>query len=352
MMNKFIKKTIIYLALFLVIGEIITIFVPYHWGNPWYSTKIQYLEQATTKEFDTFIFGSSRVYRQIDPTIVDSVYNLDDNDNISSFNLGAQATFCPQTYFLYENFLASKISKHAKYCIIELMAIDMIGGQAMHQERTTYWQNLSEVAFVTKSMMRNSRLTRLKKIYGTGKYYISYIENIFHMGHFGQELITNNYYNQEFLGSEGNGYYPLELNLRKTKDKIVHQDLLERNMNFRNNPRSLDMRKEQAINLYTQIGLEYDKVNLERIQSLIAESTARGIKLLFILSPRNASQEIVNLSEQIPARNKIDFLNPEFHEDLYAYENSFDVAHLNTKGSIEYSIQLGLELKKKLSAWE
>ena len=56
------------------------------------------------------LFGTSRVFEQINPFIFDSVCNSASSENISSFNLGAQATFSPQN-FLYENFLNYKLVK-------------------------------------------------------------------------------------------------------------------------------------------------------------------------------------------------------------------------------------------------
>ena len=61
--------------------------------------------------------------RQIDPYIFDSTIRDQIKQDVSSFNLGSPATFCPQNYYLYEKFLESEISEKAKYCLVELMPV-------------------------------------------------------------------------------------------------------------------------------------------------------------------------------------------------------------------------------------
>jgi len=63
-MKKLVIKIALFLIVFVLIRISILLFVPYHWGNPWYSSKIQYLEKTQLKP-NTIFFGSSRIYRQI-----------------------------------------------------------------------------------------------------------------------------------------------------------------------------------------------------------------------------------------------------------------------------------------------
>ena len=142
--KPFIKKLFVFYFLYLILSSFISVLTPYHQGNPWYSTKIQFLEKNNQIVHNTFFFGSSRIYRQIDPHLFDSTLNLSLQESVSSYNVGAPATFNPQTYYLYENFLKSKLSNGVKYCFIELMNVDLGSRKLMHQEKGTQEGKVSQ----------------------------------------------------------------------------------------------------------------------------------------------------------------------------------------------------------------
>ncbi|MCP3933638.1 MAG: hypothetical protein GY705_31610, partial [Bacteroidetes bacterium] len=114
-MKYFLKNILLYFLIYLGLSFIISICVPYHWGNPLYSVKISYLEKENDRPFNTYFFGSSRVFRQFDPTLFDSLAHAFTNEEIRSYNMGAPGTIVPQTYYLYERFLNSELSNGVKY---------------------------------------------------------------------------------------------------------------------------------------------------------------------------------------------------------------------------------------------
>lgn len=346
-MKSFIIKLSIFGILYLISSIIISTFTPYHWGNPWYSTKIQFLEKNNQLRYDTFFFGSSRVYRQINPELFDSTFNSISQEKIKSFNLGAPATFNPQSYYLYEKFLDSRLSNNVKYCFIELMEVDLLNDYFMHQERTTYWQNLSDILFVEKSIYYNKQIDFNQKTTATSNYLISYFENIFHLGHFGKQILTRNYYDDKYLGSFKNGFFPLEYDFQTTTNKVTRKSLLERKKNLIQKPELIANRKSQISKSYANISATYDNINLNKIKELINKSKEKNINLIFILSPRNGSQKLLNLSRKIPKMNLIDLSNPQKYSIFYELENSFDVGHLNTQGATTYSEFLAVEFEKK-----
>jgi len=347
-MKPFFIKILTFFLLYLLVSVVISAFTPYHWGNPWYSTKIQFLEQDSDTEHNTFFLGSSRIYRQIDPNIFDHTFNSLSQEKISSFNLGAPATFTPQSYYLYENFLKSDLAKNVKYCFLELMEVDLLTDYFLHQERTTYWQNFSDILFVEKSILNNNGLKIEQKIKSTINYTISYFENIFHLGHFGQHLLKRKYYDEKYLGPYNNGFYPLQFEYNTTTDPIVKEDLLDRKNTIINNPKLIDNRRTHILSFYKNISNIYDSVHLRRIEELINKSKEKGILLIFILSPRNVGQELINLSRQISKTNLIDMANPQIYNELYEYDNSFDIGHLNEKGSTKYSQLIAIEFEKRI----
>lgn len=346
-MNSFIRQLLFFTLLYLVISVGISFFTPYHWGNPWFSSKIQFLEKKKEIKYNTFFLGSSRIYRQINPILFDSTFNSISLDKTNSFNLGAPATFNPQTYYLFESFLNSNLSQNTKYCFIELMEVDLLDDYFMHQERTTYWQNPSDLFFVFKSIYMNKNLDIKKKLKSASNYCVSYLEKVFRLGHFGKQIVESNYYDSKYVGIHRDGFFSLELDFETTNNKKVKKHLFDRKKTIIKKPRIIEKRKKRIAKLYKNISNDYDGVNLNKVLELIQKSNQKGILLIFIISPRNVSKQLLSLSRQIPENNLIDMANPRTYPELYEYKNSFDVGHLNSTGANLYSKMLAREFEKK-----
>ena len=347
-MKSFFTKFLLISLIYIAISMLISYAIPYHWGNPWFSTKIQFLEKDSQIEYNTFFFGSSRIYRHIDPKVFDSTFNSISEEKLYSFNLGAPSTFNPQCYYLYEKFLSSPLSSTAKYCFIELMEVDLLIDYYMHEERTSYWQNYSDILFVGKSVYANNQLGLKRKLKSGINYLTSFLENLLHLGHFGKQIVSENYYKDKYLGPLKNGFFSLDYESKTTKDPFMVEYFRERKKPILKKPELIDYRKAKILNSYNNISDTCDRVNLNRISELIQISRQKGIELIFILSPRYGNQKLLNLSRQLPEMNIIDVSNPQNYDLLYKYENSFDVGHLNSKGAGEYSKILAVELEKIL----
>ena len=313
--------------------------LPYYWGNPWYRSKAEFLESQISEQLpNTFFFGSSTVYRQIDPSIFNTVVNGLGKEKISSFNLGAPATICPQPYYLYRHFLESNSSKNAKYVFIELANVTLINSTLMHQERTTYWQNYSDYGFVLHAALSNSSLSMVRKIGFFYRYSISLIENQFNIGFFGHLIVKQPDENTEdFLGPNQDGYYPLEAELLVTKNPEILRDLVMRQKSLVSDTMSLVVESEESVQDLTYNNKSLDEIHLKKILQLIEKSNERNIHLIFFVSPRLSSPELIALYDAVPKFNKLEFSNARLYPELYHWNNTYDIAHLNTKGSGLYS---------------
>src|SRR5690554_1581865 len=197
-MKQFVLRTLLFTALFIIIKQTINAFAPYYWGNPWYAPKIKYLETKNDSLPNVFFFGSSRVYRQIDPSVFDNtIYNLT-NYKTKSFNLGAPATFSPQSYFLYSNFLDSKLSQNTKLAFLELTSVDLISNDLLHQERTRYWLNVSDLSFAVNSILLHPDHSTKSKFEGIQNYLTSYIDKLISIDYSGKKLLGKNSYDYSF----------------------------------------------------------------------------------------------------------------------------------------------------------
>lgn len=348
-MRKFLIRSILFVLFIFLIGRVISLFVPYHWGNPWYSSKIQYLEQINKEKLpNVFFFGSSRIYRNINPYFFDIEFEKNSVEKISSFNLGAPATFCPQSYYLYEQFLDSELSSNADIVFLELLEISSIGTALMHQERTTYWQNYRDLLFVLKSVFRSKERGILGKVRITVKYSISYFENIFNIGQFKSPLLDKNFYDPRYVGKEKNGFFPLDADLRSTTDSTVKENLLERKNSLKEEEPELKNRALKSIEFFKSDKKSLNKVHFERIEKLIKKAKKNNIQLIFIITPNIVSPSIVKLFNAIPAGNKIQLADANDFPEFYQTENLFDVGHLNEKGAELFSKTLARESLKQL----
>ncbi len=343
-MGKFIRKIVIYVSVLFMLIQLLYAFIPYHWGNPYFSAKISHLEDSVNKGYNLYFFGSSRVNRQIDPFVFDSVIHEESKINIKSFNLGSPATFCPQAYYLYEQFLNSDIGKNANYCLIELMPVNAISDFFFHQEQTNYWLNLGELKFIIEANFNNDKISNKAKKKNIRRYLTSYLENKFHIGHSGKQIITKNYYDKRFVGQRYDGYYPMDLELRTVKDELIVKHLTQISEEIKKDSSILNNRLNHAIEHYNNIADDFDSVHFNRISKMIENANELDIHTVFFISPRSSSQELINLFNAIPNKNKIDMANPFLYKDYYLLKYAFDRGHLNENGAQLYSVDIAKEL--------
>lgn len=339
-MRRFILKISLFVVIILVLCNAIKIFVPYHWGNAYYSVKIRHLEKQKIFPHAVF-FGSSRIYRQVDIAVFDSTYSALSGERIRSFNLGAPATFCPQSYFLFEHFLRSDAAKEVKYAFLEITDIDIIGSEVMHEARTNYWHNVRDYYFVLNSVLNNQSLGLAKKCEYFRHYTVSYLENTFNIGHFGEMMVNDHYYDPIYLGESGNGYMSLEEELRTSTNKNVRKNLIQRVKSLKQ--KGLDQRAAEAKKYLQKPLVAYDHIHLNRIQQLQAMARAKGVKLIFILCPRSVNAYSGSLYQALPHSQKIQLASPQLFPELYEKHLSYDIGHLNEKGSKIFSALLARE---------
>ena len=336
-MKKFLFKLIAFACTLFACIQLIFAVIPFHWGNQYFSTKFSYLEASQSTNYNLFFFGSSRVNRQIAPFIFDSIIESQSSLEIKSFNFGSPGTFCPQTYYLYEKFLESELSTNAKYCLVELMPVTLISNSFFHQEQTNYWLNIDELKFVITSFNENKRFNKLEKEKHIKRYIISYMESFFHVGHIGKQLLTENFYDKRFLGERLDGYYPMGLELRTIKDAEIVKHFNKISLEIQKDSSILNDRLNLAIENYNNITSELDFVHFNRISKMIASANKLGVHTVFFISPRNSSQELINLFNAIPKENRIDMADPYIHKDFYLLKYAFDSGHLNERGAELYS---------------
>ncbi|MDO6597687.1 hypothetical protein Q4512_12235 [Oceanihabitans sp. 2_MG-2023] len=341
-MNLFIKKTLTFCLFLLVLISLRFWILPYYYGNDIYASKIAYFEKTKTP-FNTVLFGSSRLYRQLNPRIIDSITT---DYNIKTFNFASPATFYPESTYLYENFIEENDSKKIKYAIIELQHLELFKNNAK-TIKGNYWNTTSNMSHCI-SLINDSHYSKKKKNRLKKTILLSFIYRVLDFTSIKDFFKTKNTFNN----NNNNGYYSLQ---QEVADKTSNlESILEYYKKFNldiSNYKKLVQTAKLRDNLDVS-KLTVNNSHLKHLIQIIKLSKEKGIDVIYVLPPKlnleyyKALLPIVNL---LPKNNIIDLSSYKDHTNLYGKDASFDFYHLNNKGSRLFSIVVGEKLLANLN---
>ena len=329
-MKQFITNILIFCMLFFIINLLPNIFLDPYYGNDLYSMKYQYFINHK-KNFNTIIFGSSRLYRHINPAVLDDLLS---DYHTSTFNLAAPAIFNPEIYFLFEKLIETIKSNSLKYAIVELQPLLDIERKNLNTIRNFYWLNLDYLNFAVRYAF-DSDYSILRKCELSGKYLLSYFCKIVNYiyGYKRLALEKLNTKQSLLMGINNDGFYSLD---DQMEDIGGNNGYRQRLMRFINDTSVLYERLNIANKAFTnrQNNRFVNDVHLEKLLDLIEKSKRKGIHLILIIPPRlNDYNELLAIRDKIPEQHFIELANPEKFPGLYRVNFSFDHGHLNKRGA-------------------
>jgi len=321
-MKRFFFKLILFIFFLACTSYLVNIFIYEDYsGNRLYIKKRDYFLEHKVK-YNTIYMGSSRIYRQINPAVIDSALS---SYNITSFNLAAPATFNPESYFLFKE-LISNHRLDIKYAFLELHQLSVIAPRNITTAKNYYIADSDYLDF-SYDYIQASEQSYLKKIYHYVTYSSSYLLKQFMIPAWKEISSDENSYPTEF-----NGYVSFSEEIEKTKDR----NLIHRRKGFLRDTSALNKRTRSAKTWFKKETREKSEVNsahLKMLNQLINLSKEKGIELYFIIPPRHEDyKELAGLIEQLPKRI-IEFADYTKYPELYTSNTSFDVGHLNADGS-------------------
>lgn len=337
-MKKLLLNSALFFVFLVLVLNIVGLFLPKYYGNGYYSEKYHHFLE--TKGYNTIIFGSSRMYRQLDPSILDQEFVEQD---IRAFNLGAPATHNPEFYYLYEQLLETKTHAGVEFVFIELEPLNKIAIKNLITSRNNYWLNLEQIgyanAYVNSSNYGGTVALRLKLSYSFSLFWkILGFQNP-------KQLIKEGRGDQD-LGNVKNGFKPLDHELRKKDNKnwvLRQNEFLMDTMVIQRRIQKIERELENG-----EMARHLNKFHLKKINKLIKKSNKNGIHLIFVVPPKLPDyKEIYALLEYIPSQHFIDISSPRKYPLLYESQYTFDVGHLNQKGAKLFSNYVAKELKRK-----
>lgn len=343
-MKKFVKNIFFFVIPFmflLLIKKITFAYIlresktAYALGESLFTSKLHYY-QNNQKSFNTVFFGSSRIYRHVNPIIFDSVLV---EKKICSFNFGTPSTVNPEVYFLYENFIKRIKNTQVKYAIIELSHFNNSIKNA-NTTKGSYWLTISNFTYCLEYIVYSSDST-IQKIRKTLACLEGILYNLFDFNILKETTLTKN------IGI--NGFYPVEKELSDANSEV----LKKRREAFQLS--TIQLQEIVAGLKNSDVYLNAVKVNqihYKRLKNLILKSKEKGIHLFYILPPRLKQRDYIELLpilKTLPQSNVIYLFEYEKHKSLYSVENSFDYGHLNTKGSNIFTKFLAKKISEKLN---
>ncbi|GAB5526234.1 MAG: hypothetical protein Roseis2KO_41060 [Roseivirga sp.] len=302
------------LAIICLIQLVIQVTLPYYHGNKLYWEKISFFEEQG--EYNAVCFGSSRMYRQVDPERLNHTMR-----DIKLFNFGVTGAFNPESYFLFENFIDDLDSGQIKLAILELQDLDTLVETEIKTVRSSYWNKdlLYAINYINDDGFHSMKRSKALRQYIIG--YVYGLTNFSKISAF-----------EHFLGvqkSRGkDGFYSLDNQMADSHSP----GLARRSLALRD---SLIVNARKAVAAFPQDNADVMKANkthLKKLCHLIDKSEKKGIELYFVIAPKLTSYQALRAIEKsIP--NRVINLGSYFeYPEFYSIENSFDIKHLNGQG--------------------
>lgn len=337
--KKFLTRAVFLFLLFIAINQIQFLFTSPYYGNELYRRKFEHFE-ASELTYNTVFFGSSRTFRQINPALFDSLLH---DYEIKSFNCGAPAVSNPEQYYLYETFLKDP-PPGIRYAFMELKPINYISRVNLWTPRNYYWHTPDWVVYVYRYLSQ-SMLPFKNKIGYSLDYSFSLFLKYTHLGflNMSHEKPAKQ---EEILGYKGNGFLPLEDQIQLTPDDTAFE---ARREEFKRDTVILAQRIRQSVEDFgSTISNEWlNRVHLTKLEQLIAQSTAKGIHLIFIIPPMLPEyRETLALQQALPSQHVIELADYRKYPEFYSRENLFDHGHLNAAGAALFTTKLATDFSE------
>lgn len=341
-MKKFFTRLALFCSLLLVVSCLLSLVVypriaitNYTWGSYKLDQKRKLLIDNPQK-FNTYFIGSSRVWKQINPSLFDSLVR--DKLPTQSFNLGENWFFAPETHFFLRNLLQEE-NLNPKYIFIELSKIKTIDFMNIHTNRMHYWCNFMDNSFAVNAIM-SSNFSAPERIYNSTTYSLAYFDKLINLGYLTEGLNSRaGYYSisADTLARIGNGFSCTDL--LSQKDSAEAFEFLKDTLEVKKLAEASAKQFEKFQHTPSLLN-NYNKTYSKRIHELIKVAKAKGVQLIFCMSPRvdkNQYNELIPLYYSLPEKNRMEFSDSRKYPELYVAKNSYNTTHLNCKGANDYT---------------
>lgn len=336
-MKKFAKNIILFLIIPIIVMLLLNFFISPYYGNEYYNTKYDFFNKNKEK-YNTVVFGSSRLYRHINSSLLDSLMS---KYNFSTFNLAAPSTHNPEVYYLYEKFISNIESNTISYAFIELQPLNSIAEKNINTARNYYWFNLKYLIYSYRYIFNSAYLNNRR--YMIKAYSKSFVNKLLDFNKYKYAFMPVNS-DTTIIGRRG--FYSLN---QQMNDIGGENALNKRLSDFMKDTTVLQERIEASIIERNNLKKHLNKIHLDKLNEIINLSREKGIHIFFVIPPKLGNyKELYAIKENLPNENIIDISSAVDYPNLYKTKYTFDIGHLNEKGANLFTEYLANEIKKCL----
>lgn len=338
-MKKFLLNTGLFLLLYFAGVFVVKTIFPkrYAWGNDAILSKNVFFDSLSNHEkINTVFFGSSRVYRQFDPTLFDSIVNQNSSEKIKSFNFGYAAVYPQEAMMLCRQFVEAH--PQVKNVFLETNVYPDFSAN-IFSTRGGYWLNWQELVTAQSIIVESRKTEKAENLFYL---WAGGIQNFVSIREYGYTAKINRVY----MGGKYNGYFSLEDELKKYPGK---NDVHERDSIFRLDTSVVKFRSERVAKVFANQAPELtgNQTYAAKLNELIQYCNTKGIQLFVVFTPREADSDSYQIFNTLDERNRINLCDSRIFPELYLGKNSFDDGHLNNAGSALFTSLLADQFLEK-----
>ena len=319
--------------------------LPPLWGSPGLDLKFRHVVSGPVR-YDRVFIGSSHLFRQIDPALLDSVLN----DGGRSFNMALNASFSPETDLLLEELLRSE-GPVPEVIVMELMPFMMLQEQNFAHYRYTYHIRPATAALLARHAWGLSGMHRTDRARNVMYALRAGVTASFLPGltdrYFGAGSMVDTTF---VMGPAHNGYVPADWQVAMGAGgkelRAQREDLLA-------DTTQLARRRAGIMRAYrSETYASFSPLHAEMLKKLIRLGETRGSHVIFLLPPLwvDYGEDPVALYRALPAGHAIDLCDPQRFPEFYVLENAFDKGHLNSRGARIFTRRLAENLAELMAA--
>ena len=341
-MSKFLRKLLVFALPVMALAIIKKAMTPYHFGDTLHAQKLAHF-QSNQALYNTVFFGSSRVYRHINPAVFDAALS---EQEVRSFNFATPSTMNPESYYLYEEFLKELKPGQIRYVVLEAHVLIKLSQNAT-TTKGSYWNTFKNLNYSLRYLHASSFSTS-EKWHATGNYLQSFFYGLVDFGILNPQRRAR--HAEQQIQYHQAGYLALEDELQQLGSESIR---IQRRAKFQSDTSRLATRIRAAKKqeLYKQLRGQYNAVHFDRLQHLQQLSEAKGIQLFFLLPPRLKQadyEELVPLLRGFPPEQVLSLYEYPENAAFYSTAYSFDIGHFNKEGADLFTRKLAELMIDKL----
>jgi hypothetical protein len=326
---RFWVRILVFCAVYLAIRVLIEGFVDYYSGNPHFEEQVSYLDRNNMRPA-VYFMGTSRVQRQIDPRIFDSILMVGGGYDGFSYNLGVHSSTMLETIHLARNLLRSPLADSCRALLIELeISTNINQGVNKDKERGYYWIGPSSFLIHLQGILSQSDLDaggKLKHILGLARA-------------FSYRCLGIGRFHTKIMGIREKFILPPEVHYRGFLS-LDEEEARSSWSYWRKIRESFDASKIGEYAAMTREGKaippsKESPVWAEALNDFIEEAARKGVDVVFLSMPPFRSNLERYVAGVLKQGHYINLADPDGYPSLYIPSMYFDNVHLNGKGAEE-----------------